>query len=39
LHQLEIIEEEEKQTLNRKGVKSQIWRIKPKASELEEAVA
>jgi hypothetical protein len=30
LHQLEIIEEEQEQTLNKKGVKSQIWRVKAK---------
>ena len=30
LRQLEIIEEEQEQTLNKKGVKSQVWRVKPK---------
>ena len=28
--QLEIIEEEREQTLNKKGVKSQVWRVKAK---------
>ena len=31
LRQLEIIEEEREQTLNKKGVKSQVWRVKAKA--------
>ena len=31
LCQLEIIEEEQEQTLSKKGVKSQVWRVKPKA--------
>ena len=31
LRQLEIIEEEQEQTLHKKGVKSQVWRIKAKA--------
>ena len=31
LRQLEIIEEEQEQTLNRKGVKSQVLRVKTKA--------
>jgi len=31
LHELEIIDEEQEQTLNKKGVKSQVWRVKPKA--------
>ena len=31
LCQLEIIEEEQEQTLNRKGVKSQVWRAKHRA--------
>ena len=31
LRQLEIIEEEQEQTLNKKGVKSQVWHIKAKA--------
>ena len=33
LHQLEIIEEEQEQTLSRKGVRSQVWRAKPKAND------
>jgi hypothetical protein len=33
LHQLEIIEEEQEQALNKKGVKSQIWRVKAKADD------
>ena len=33
LRQLEIIEEEQKQTLNRKGVRSQVWRVKRKADD------
>ena len=32
LCQLDIIEEEREQTLNKKGVKSQVWRVKAKAS-------
>ena len=31
LRQLKIIEEEREQTLNKKGVKSQVWRVKAKA--------
>ena len=31
LRQLEIIEEEQEQTLNKKGVKSQVWCVKAKA--------
>ena len=31
LRQLEIIEEEQEQTLNSKRVKSQVWRVKTKA--------
>ena len=31
LRRLEIIEEEREQTLNKKGVKSQVWRVKVKA--------
>ena len=31
LRQLEIIEEEREQTMNKKGVKSQVWRVKAKA--------
>jgi len=31
LRQLEIIEEEQEQALSKKGVKSQVWRIKTKA--------
>jgi hypothetical protein len=33
LHQLEIIEEEQEQTLSKKGVRSQVWRAKPKADD------
>ena len=33
LCQLEIIEEEQEQTLNKKGVKSQVWRVKAKADD------
>ena len=33
LRQLEIIEEEQEQTLNKKGVKSQVWRVKVKADD------
>jgi hypothetical protein len=33
LRQLEIIEEEQEHTLNKKGVKSQVWRVKPKADD------
>ena len=33
LRQLEIIEEEQEQTLNSKGVKLQVWRIKAKADD------
>ena len=31
--QLEIIEEEQKQTMSKKGVKSQVWRVKAKADD------
>ena len=31
LRQLEIIEEEQEHTMNKKGVKSQVWRVKAKA--------
>ena len=31
LRQLEIIEEEQEQTVNKKGVKSQVWRVNAKA--------
>jgi hypothetical protein len=31
LHQLEIIEEEQEQTLSKKGLKTQVWRIKARA--------
>ena len=31
LRQLEIIEEEQEQTLSRKGVRSQVWRVKARA--------
>ena len=37
LHQLEIIEEEQEQTLNKKGVKSQVWRVKPKADDEQDS--
>ena len=30
LRQLEIIEEEQEQTLNKKGARSQVWHVKPK---------
>ena len=33
LRQLEIIEEEQEQTLSKMGVKSQVWRAKPKADD------
>ena len=33
LRQLEIIEEEQEQTLNKKGVKTQVWRVKAKAED------
>ena len=33
LRQLEIIEEEQELTLNKKGVKSQVWRAKPRADD------
>ena len=33
LRQLEIIEEEQEQTLNKKGVKSQVWHVKAKADD------
>ena len=33
LRHLEIIEEEQGQTLNKKGVKSQVWRVKAKADD------
>jgi len=31
--QLEIIEEEQEQTLNKKGVKTQVWHAKPRADD------
>jgi len=31
LRQLEIIEEDQEQALNKKGVKLQVWRVKTKA--------
>ena len=31
LRQLEIVEEEREHSLNKKGVKSQVWRVKAKA--------
>ena len=33
LHQLEIIEEEQEQTLRKKEVQSQVWRVKVKAGD------
>ena len=33
LCQLEIIEEEQEQTPSKKGVRSQVWRVKPKADD------
>ena len=33
LRQLKIIEVEREQTLNKKGVKSQVWRVKAKADD------
>ena len=33
LRQLEIIEEEQEQTLNKKGAKTQVWRVKAKADD------
>ena len=33
LRQLEIIEEEQEQTLSKKRVKSQVWRVKVKADD------
>ena len=33
LRQLEIMEEEQEQTLNKKGVKTQVWRIKVRADD------
>ena len=30
---MEIVEEEQEQTLSRKGVRSQVWRAKPKAND------
>ena len=33
LRQLDIIEEEQQQTLNKRGVKSQVWRVKAKADD------
>ena len=33
LRQLEIIEEKQEQTLNKKGVKSQVWHVKPRADD------
>ena len=37
LRQLEIIEEKQKQALNKKGVKSQVWRIKPRADDEQDS--
>ena len=36
LRQLEILEEEQKQALNRKGVKSQVWHAKPRADDWQD---
>ena len=33
LRQLEIIEEEQEQILRKKGIKSQVWRVKAKADD------
>jgi len=33
LYQLEIIEEEQEQTPSKKVVKSQVWRVKPRADD------
>ena len=33
LRQLEIMKEEQEQTLNKKGVKTQVWRVKAKAED------
>ena len=33
LHQLEIIEEEQEQTLSKKGVKTQVWHVKARAND------
>ena len=33
LRQLKIIEEEQKQALDKKGVKSQVWSVKPRADD------
>ena len=33
LRQLEIIEEEQEQTLNKKGVRRQVWRVMAKADD------
>jgi hypothetical protein len=35
--QLEIIEEEDKRTLSKKGFKSHAWRIKPKADDQQDS--
>ena len=33
MRQLKIIEEEQEQALNKKGVKSQVWRVKTRAND------
>ena len=38
LRQLEIIEEEQEQTLNRKGVKSQVWCAKHRADGDQDSI-
>ena len=37
LRQLEVIEKEQEQTLSKKGVKTQVWRVKPRAGEDQDA--
>ena len=37
LRQLEIIEEEQEQAPSKKGVKSQVWRVKPKADDEQDS--
>ena len=36
MRQSKILEEEQKQTLNRRGVKSQVWRVKPRADDRQD---
>ena len=36
LRQSEILEEEQKQTLNWRGVRSQVWRVKPRADDRQD---